>query len=329
MKDITLPMITIIIPVKPGGYVKALESLNDLDYPADKLEVLIAEGNQPSRQRNEAAKRASGDILYFLDDDSSPDTSNIAFLIDHYKDEAVGGVGGPSVTPETDSLLQRCFGVLLCSPFGGGGIRNRYQRTGTARESSESELILCNLSFRADLYKKMGGLNERLYPNEENELMSRIQSAGLKLIHDPDIYVLRSQRKGINSFYRQMFNYGRGRMEQTIITPASASPMHFIPALFVFYLVCFAVIRTSYFLIPLLLYIFLSILFSLKAATGMKKGLLRSTKMFLIVFFLYPLMHIGYGVGTLSGLKRLFRKDNMKATGKINILSENLLKKGK
>ncbi|MDT8317465.1 MAG: glycosyltransferase [bacterium] len=298
------PVVSIIIPVKPGGYVKALESLNDLDYPAEKLEVLIAEGTQPSRQRNEAAKKASGDILYFLDDDSSPVRSNMNLLVAHYKDDEVACVGGPSITPDTDRFMQRCFGLLLCSPFGGGGIRNRYQRRGGARESSDSELILCNLSFRADLYKTMGGLNEKLYPNEENELMSRIQSAGLKLIHDPDIYVLRSQRVGLWAFARQMFNYGRGRMEQTIISPSSASAIHFVPALFVAYLAGLSVISSHVYMIPILCYIMLNLIFSLKTATGEKRY---RAKRLVVVFFLFPLMHIAYGIGTFYGLKSLIR----------------------
>ena len=63
--------ISIIIPVKPGGTVRALNYLQRLAYPPEKIEVIVAEGTQPSRQRNEAARRSSGEILYFLDDDST------------------------------------------------------------------------------------------------------------------------------------------------------------------------------------------------------------------------------------------------------------------
>ena len=329
MNSDSLPIISVIIPVKPDGYVKALLALKEIDYPPDRLEILIAEGTQPSRQRNEAAREASGEILYFLDDDSSPDRSNMQLMIAHYRDVSVAGVGGPSITPETDSFMQKCFGALLCSSFGGAAIKNRYQRKGMARESDESELILCNLSFRADLYKKLGGLNEDLYPNEENELMSRIQSLGLKLIHDPDIYVLRSQREGLKSFARQMFNYGRGRMEQTIITPASASLMHFIPAAFVLYLVCLALIPVPYFAIPLLLYALLSAISSLAVAICAKKNLFESAKIFIVVFLLYPLMHIGYAVGTFYGLRKLPGKADKKASDKINIINVDLSSKGK
>lgn len=324
MKAHNLPKVSIIIPVKPGGYVKALETLKELDYPGDKLELLIAEGNKPSMQRNEAAKKASGDILYFLDDDSLPASLNLKLLVTHYKDDTVGGVGGPSITPETDSFMQRCFAALLCSPFGGGGIRNRYQRTGRARESSGSELILCNLSFRAGLYKAMGGLNEELYPNEENELMSRIQASGVKLVHDPDIYVMRSQRTGLKDFIRQMLNYGKGRMEQTIISPASASVMHFIPALFVIYLAALPVIASPIYMIPLFCYMLLVLIFSLKMILKEGKDLLEKFKMFLAVFLLFPLMKIAYGTGTIYGLKKLFRSAPEKSVCKVVIKKSDL-----
>ena len=207
-----LPRLSIIIPVKPEGYVKALDAVKLLDYPDDRLEVFIAEGCQPSKQRNEAAKKTSGEILYFLDDDSCPHSYNLRRLAEHFAKSNVAAVGGPSITPQEDSFIQHCFSAIFTSPFGGAGVRKRYMRAGAARETSEKELILCNLAIRASVYRKMGGLNEKLYPNEENELMARIINSGGILIHDPDIYVYRSQRKNIVKFARQIFNYGRGRM---------------------------------------------------------------------------------------------------------------------
>ena len=328
MKGSSLPTVSIIIPVKPGGYVQAVEAVRQLDYPSDKLEVLIAEGTQPSRQRNEAVKKASGEILYFLDDDSLPASLNLNLLVAHYEDEAVACVGGPSITPETDTFMQRSFGTLLCSPFGGGGIRNRYQRTGVSRETSESELILCNLSFRADLYKKMGGLNEELYPNEENELIDRIHSARLKMIHDPDIYVLRSQRERLSQFVGQMLNYGRGRMEQTLINSASFRVVHFIPAAFVIYLVGLFIIWSPVYRLPLICYICLDLIYSLKEGLAQEKGITGKSKMVLTLFFLFSVVHVTYGIGTLYGLKKLFLPNRKKAVADVNIKSIDLPWKG-
>src|SRR5512138_3559476 len=120
--------ISVIIPVKPGGEVRAVARLAAVDYPEDAFEVLVAEGRQPSRQRNRAAQMARGEILYFLDDDSLLEPGNLRRLSCQYADPAVVAVGGPSLTPADDSRRQRCFGLALASVFGGGGVRNRYRR---------------------------------------------------------------------------------------------------------------------------------------------------------------------------------------------------------
>ena len=48
-----------------GGAVRALAGLRNVEYPENLFEVLVAEGTCPSRQRNQAACEALGEILYF------------------------------------------------------------------------------------------------------------------------------------------------------------------------------------------------------------------------------------------------------------------------
>ena len=319
------PVVSIIIPVKPGGHVKALESVKELDYPPDSLEVLVAEGCQPSRQRNEAVKVSKGEILYFLDDDSCPEPQALKMLAEHFRNPDVAVAGGPSITPESDIFLQRCFADIFVSPMGGAGIRNRYRRVGKVRETTEKELILCNLAFRADVYKKMGGLNERLYPNEENELMSRIKHEGLKLIHDPDIFVYRSQRKTLLAFVRQVLNYGRGRMEQTILYPASFSLTHFIPLLFLLYCIGLIVMLNPYLSIPLVFYFFVVIFYSLKAVSGSMFSPLKKLRTFFMISLLFPIMHLSYAAGMMLGIMRFF-SDASPVDSDITIKGRNLKK---
>jgi len=302
-----LPLISIIIPVKPGGHVKALDSVRLLDYPDGRMEVFIAEGCQPSRQRNEAAKEARGEILYFLDDDSCPHSDNLRRLAGHFVRSDVAVVGGPSITPEEDSFLQRCFSAVFTSPFGGAGVRNRYMRAGAARKTSEKELILCNMAVRASVYRERGGLNEKLYPNEENELMVRIASSGGTLIHDPDIYVCRSQRKSVARFARQILNYGRGRMEQTILSPRSFSLNHFVPLFFLFYCILAPFFYSCLYALPLFFYCLLVLFFAGKAGLADERLKKNLTSVFCLMIFLFPLMHFSYGFGMLVGLSRVFR----------------------
>ena len=55
------PSVTFIIPVRPGiGRPRALDTIAKLDYPRELVEVVVVEGENPSKQRNRALARASG-----------------------------------------------------------------------------------------------------------------------------------------------------------------------------------------------------------------------------------------------------------------------------
>lgn len=293
----TRTTVSIIIPVKPGGVVAALEALSRLDFTAEAWEVMVTEGSCPSRQRNSAAAAASGDIVWFLDDDSRVQPDALQRLARHFEDPAVAAVGGPSITPASDSSWQRSVAAMLASPLGGGGVRNRYRRAGTVRSCGQNELILCNLAFRRSLFLADGGLDERLYPNEENELMDRLVADGQRLLHDPDLYVERSQRPTCRAFVRQMFGYGRGRGEQTRIAGIS-SPVNFAPLGLLCWLLLAPLLLPMVALPPILLYSALVLLSAVTVSSSV--GLLRVP----LVAFLTIAMHLLYGAGIAVGLLR-------------------------
>src|ERR1035437_1866539 len=111
-------MFSFILPAKPGGTVAALDSLHRLDSRAGQFEIVIAEGKLPSHQRNLAAKQSRGDILFFIDDDSLVATDCLVQCAAAFEDRTVVVVGGPSLTPENDTPLQRLFGTAHISLFG-------------------------------------------------------------------------------------------------------------------------------------------------------------------------------------------------------------------
>lgn len=286
---------SIIIPVKPGGTVTALNALKVLEYPLERFEILVTEGTCPSRQRNLAARKARGDLLYFLDDDSRPVPDALRRCADAFGDADVAVVGGPSLTPAGDTRLQRLFGAALASLFGAGAMRNRYRATGSLRRTSEKELILCNLAFRRDLFLGADGFDERLYPNEENELLDRIAASGHALLHDPAMAVERSQRPTLAAFMRQMFGYGRGRAQQTLLA-GPGSVVSFAPLLFVCYLLLLPLLPASLlWSLPLLAYAILVVGFTVVAA--MASGLAEN----LLLLGLFPIMHCCNGAGLLWG----------------------------
>ena len=307
------PVVSIIIPVKPGGAVRALEGLRNVEYPDSFFEVLVAEGTCPSRQRNLAAKEAQGQILYFLDDDSLVSPDFLMRVVRHYRQDKVAVVGGPSLTPVEDSPLRQAFGLALASLFGAGSVCNRYRRHGVCRETGDHELILCNLSISASVFSEAGGFDERLYPNEENELLVRLRRMGWKLLHDPELAVYRSQRPTFPAFVRQLFGYGRGRAQQILLGGGSGIAS-FVPVLFLLYLLSLPLVHRPVYYLPLLCYLIVVLFGTFRAAVTSGK-----TGPAFLLPLLFPVLHLSYGAGLLYGLAVYGVGKRVRPTGEVTV----------
>jgi cellulose synthase/poly-beta-1,6-N-acetylglucosamine synthase-like glycosyltransferase len=232
-----LPPVTLIIAAKPGlRDILAVEAARRLDYPRDRLELIVARGTQPAVQRNAAIRAARGELIYFLDDDSVPLPGNLRRAVAHFARAEVAMVGGPNVCPPEAPPLEQAFALVMASWLAFGPSRARYAPVGALRETSEKELILCNQMARRSVLLQHGGFDEALYPNEENALMDDIQARGGKLLYDPELVVHRRPRRSLGAFARMLRNYGRGRAEQFRLHPTAGSALNFVPPLFCLYL---------------------------------------------------------------------------------------------
>lgn len=234
--DENLPSVTVLIAARPGqGDIKAAAASRSLDYPREKLQILIARGRQPSAQRNAGMKAARGEVVYFLDDDSVPRPGNLRIIARLLRDPAAKMAGGPNVCPPQAPPMEQVFALVLGSVLAFGPSRARYTPVGEVRATSEKELILCNLAAKRSALLELGGFNEALYPNEENALMDELQKRGGKLMYDPQLLVERQPRPNLSSFARMVRTYGRGRAEQFRLHPTLGSALNFVPPLFVLY----------------------------------------------------------------------------------------------
>lgn len=299
-----VPSVTVVIAARPGlADVKALAASRRLDYPPEKLEIIIARGKQPSVQRNTAMREARGDLIYFLDDDSVPEPNNLRSAASRFEDPAVKMLGGPNVCPHDAPPLEQVFARVLASWLAFGPSRARYTPVGAVRQTSEKELILCNLMARRDAMLELGGFNEALYPNEENALMDELQKRGGKLLYDPAFAVHRRPRPSLKSFARMLMTYGRGRAEQFRLHPTPGSLLNFVPPLFLLYVVALGPGLASlgwglgkFLLLPLLLY---GVVLLGQTAMLVGGGRLLSS---LAAGPLIVLAHLLYGFGFWRGL---------------------------
>ena len=153
-------------------------------------------------------------------------------------------------------------------------------------------------------------MNWKPFPAEENEWFNRLRNAGYKLIYDPESISFHSRRPTIGKFIRQNFGYGRGRTEMFLLQPSAFELLFTVPSLFVLYLLSFPL--TYVFLdlpahfkiawgVPALLYFLCDGIASFVA--GVKN---RDARAIAVLPFLFPLVHLPYGFGTIGGLlKRL------------------------
>lgn len=309
-----MPRISIVIPVPPGmSDVKSADAARRLDYPAAKLEIIVAQGRQPSAQRNTALQSATGELIYFLDDDVVPDTANLRRMVDSFLDPSVAMLGGPNLCPPEAPALERTFASVLSAWLAFGPSRARYAKVGQRRESSEKELILCNLAARREAVLALGGFDEALYPNEENALMDGLLQRGHKLIYDPEFSALRRPRRTLGAFAKMLMTYGRGRAEQFRLHPTPGSALNFVPPLFCVYVLCLPLaLLWPWVAWPLTAYA-LAILAQVLMLIP-QRGLLAVAALPLIV-----LTHLLYGMGFWKGLFTSLRKPGESSEAEVSL----------
>ncbi len=326
MSDL-LPKVSVIIAARPDQTdIKALDAARGFDYPADCLEVIVARGTQPSVQRNAALKAASGELIYFLDDDSVPGPGMLRRAVAQFANPAVQMVGGPNLCPPDAPSLEQVFAVVLASWLAFGPSRARYSAVGEARETGEKELILCNLVARRQPMIELGGFDEALYPNEENALMDDLRKRGGKLIYDPQLIVHRRPRRSLKAFAKMLMTYGRGRAEQFRLHPTLGSILNFVPPLFCVYLAALVVVQVTGFgsplarwsLAPLAVYLLSVVLQTI--ASMPNSGAARS----LLAMPLIVLTHLLYGAGFWRGLFTTLKKSRAQPSTTVALERINL-----
>jgi succinoglycan biosynthesis protein ExoA len=310
-----LPGVTIIIAARPDqADIAAVAAARRLDYPPELLEIIIARGKQPSIQRNTALRAARGELIYFLDDDSIAPRGNLRRTAEYFSDARVQMVGGPNLCPPEAPPLEQVFALVLGSWIAFGPSRARYAPVGALRDSSEKELILCNLIARRETLLALGGFNEKLYPNEENALMDDIHKNGGRLLYDPEFFVHRRPRNTLKAFIKMLITYGRGRAEQFRLNPTFGSALNFVPPIFCVYLpalIIFELLPLENSAVPLKFFVAapLGVYFAAIILQTLVLMLSGGTVRGLLAMPLLMASHLFYGLGFWHGLFKKLNRD--------------------
>jgi succinoglycan biosynthesis protein ExoA len=292
----------ILISAKREECDEALLALANADFPAGDIEIIVAQGQSPSAQRNEAAKRASGEFLLFLDNDSLIHPKLFHYYADALAYEnGIGVVGGPALHRSEGSRFQRAVAEVLSSPLALGPFHARYTASGLVRPTTERELILCNMLIRRDLFQQEGGFHPELYPNEENEFLNRVQ-AKTKIYFHPLATCFRAAPSSPPAFVHKMFRYGAGRAKHMLLFPRFRDKIFLVPTAFAFLVLSVPFLSAAAAGL-------VGLLFLAYAALGLFAALYpalreRRPGMLILMPLLFFCCHLSYGVGLLCGLLR-------------------------
>ena len=307
--------VSIIIPCKEiDVYTRqCIDYCRKLDY--ENFEMLLLPDNAsenidgvriistgpvtPGRKRNIGIASANGEFCAFIDSDAYPSEDWLKNAMKYFDDPAVAGVGGPGLTPEHDSFMQRASGHVFSS-FMVGSISSRYK---AERISESDDIHSCNFIARKMVLEEVGGWNEKYWPGEDTLICLAIKKLGKKLIEASDIVVCHHRRPLFKEHLTQVSRFGLYRGFFAKSFPGNSFRLtYFIPSLLVLSLFAgvLASLINSFLMNVLLLTMAVYLVLCLIATLRETKDL----KLVLPVWLGVIATHIVYGVSFLMGLMK-------------------------
>lgn len=242
---------SIIIPVynRPAEVDELLESLMHQTY--QNFETLIIEdgSDEPCKEiaekyedrldisyyykensgqgfsRNFGFERAKGDYFIVFDSDCLIPPHYFEAVNGYLKENWLDAYGGPDRAHESFTPVQKAISYAMTSPFTTGGIRGNKRHAGTFHPRS------FNMGISREVYEKTGGYRITRM-GEDIEFSIRIIEEGFRTGLIPDAYVYHKRRTDLRQFFKQLFFFGRARINISRFYPSEIKTVHLLPAIF-------------------------------------------------------------------------------------------------
>lgn len=323
------PTVTIIMPVRnEEKFIEnCLRTILENDYPKEKLEILIVDGNSTDRTReiiqnistkfpfirildttarvhgeamNIGIQQARGDIIIRMDAHTLYASDYITQCVQLLLTTEADNVGGMQYAVGTNFITQS-IALATMSPFGAGNAYFRYSQ----KEQWVDTVYLG--AWKKETLKKLGGFNSRWSVNEDYEINYRLREMGGKILLSPKIQCKYYVRSTIYRLMRQYFRYGYGKVRTILTHPKSTKIRQIIPPIFVLIMILSIIVAfCGYYwgIVLPLFYIVINLFFSLRIAH--QQGL----KYLLSLPFIFMLIHFSWGLGFWVGLPRFLTSKN-------------------
>ncbi|MEO7245142.1 MAG: glycosyltransferase family 2 protein [Rubrivivax sp.] len=247
---------------------------------------------------NRALERAHGAVIVRMDVHTTYADDYVAaclHALTHTGADCVGGAWRP-VADEGDARQQaiaRAFG----SRFASGGAASR-------RVALDGEVDTVYLgAWQRETLQRLGGFDEALVRNQDDELALRIVRGGGRLWQSAAIRSWYRPRSSFGALYRQFWQYGYWKVAVIRKHRQPAAARHLVPFAFVATLAALAAAGVGW--RPAWLALAGLVVLYAGAALGSAASVAspwREPRVWLGVALATALMHIGYGLGFARGL---------------------------
>lgn len=324
---------------------KILEDIKNQDYPHEKIEVVLVDGNSTDATKsimeeflkneksfknilvldnpkrtlpcgwNVALKAFSAEAILKVDAHARIPkdfvSKNVKVL--ESGEDIVGGQR-PNVIDD-ESMWQETLLLAESSMFG-SSIAPYRRNQGRKYVNS-----MFHAAYRRQVFEKIGGFNENLGRTEDNEIHYRMREAGFKLCFDPQIISYQHIRSSLKKMLKQKYSNGYWIALTTGVCPQCLSLYHFVPFLFVMAIILSSVmlcvlgmfensVATVLFnIVKVLTSLMWSMYGILAVVMAILAELTAQKKQRNITGILLPvlflLLHLSYGIGTVVGFFKL------------------------
>ncbi|NKF08486.1 glycosyltransferase family 2 protein [Clostridium gasigenes] len=197
-------------------------------------------------------------------------------------------VGG-KVTFDAKTKIGQYYALARGTLFGGGTASYRYS---DKKQYVDTASFGC---YKTESMKNVGGYNEELVKNQDNDINKRIRAQGGKMLFDPSIKFTYFTRDNYKDIKKQMFNYGYWESKVIKQDPKQFSIITMVPVAFVIYNII-AILLAVKTIVPLLLcyvpYLLIYTMFYFKHAAGKNP---------IKLLWIYLTIHTSIGIGLIKG----------------------------
>ena len=275
------------------------------DSTVEKVQQLAAKHSNIRLLRNNSKttpvgmnigiKAAAGKYIMLFNAHSIAGMNYIRNCLDGIEKHSADNVGGTILSLSGNkTLVSAAIAKLQTCPFAVG---NSKFRTGV-RKAVEADTVAYGF-YRREVFERIGYFNENLRRNQDIEFNIRLRRAGGKIVLLPDVDAIYLGDSDLASYLRKNYLNGLWVIYSLKFAKAAFSLRHVIPLAFVLWLAAGVFLPLTLWSLPLAAYFALSFVYSAKISTNLKEACL--------IFCLFPLLHITYGLGSVVGFFRLLK----------------------